>query len=321
MLAKLFLSIFSVFGLLPAFTTSKASFPLDGSGTIDDPYTISTSEELIAFSELVNNGTTFENEYVSLEQNLDLSGSSFTPIGKFEGNNYFYGVFNGHGHYVENIYIEGGNVGFFGMLAGTVINFGIESGTIVGACIGSIASHSMGEPYIVNCYSKATLKGSRAGGLVDNYNGVIINSWDCADLTESESSGGLASYSAKRIYNSYSTNEIGGEILAIADDQTSSISYEQLNSEELANRLNSQNLYYSTMTEIYLPLQEWEVRGNTLSFSSNSTNPQTDEIYYYLTHLYWLWPYALICLGFIAIPIVFVCIEKKRSKNMLTTGE
>lgn len=75
------------------------------------------------------------------------------------------------------------------------------------------------------------------------------------------------------------------------------------------------------MTEIYLPLQEWEVRGNTLSFSSNSTNPQTDEIYYYLTHLYWLWPYALICLGFIAIPIVFVCIEKKRSKNMLTTGE
>ena len=58
------------------------------------------------------------------------------------------------------------------------MNLGIESGEISGACCGSFASHAASSSAcIINCYSKAKVNASRAGGIVDNFIGSVINCW------------------------------------------------------------------------------------------------------------------------------------------------
>ncbi len=74
------------------------------------------------------------------------------------------------------------------------MNFGFESGSISGACVGSITSHAVGTgSRIINCYNKATVTGSgRAGGIADNYDGII---WNCVNMGEtvSDISAGITS--------------------------------------------------------------------------------------------------------------------------------
>lgn len=185
-----------------------------GSGTEEVPYLITSTEELVKLGEMVNDGKEFRGIYFEQIVDLDLGSDTFTPIGKFHSNQYFYGIYDGAGHTIRNLNIDGhkmdhSNVALFGQLGGTVKNLGIESGLIQGFCIGSIASHSVGnEAKIINCYNKATLKASgRAGGIADNFSrGQIINCWNEGSL-EAPETGGISSYNASTIYNSYCVQE------------------------------------------------------------------------------------------------------------------
>lgn len=185
-----------------------------GSGTEEAPYLITSTEELEKLGELVNTGKEFRGIYFEQIVDLDLGSDTFIPIGQFHSNQYFYGIYDGAGHTIRNLNIEGhkmehSNVALFGQLGGTVKNLGIESGLIQGFCIGSIASHSVGnEAKIINCYNKATLKASgRAGGIVDNFSrGQIINCWNEGAM-EAPETGGISSYNASMIYNSYCVQE------------------------------------------------------------------------------------------------------------------
>ena len=113
---------------------------LAGSGTEEDPYLIESIEDLVAFSNSVNNGNTYNSKYVKLTTDLDFnlafsydnpktkvsektnkiieedsngtdlktfltSGTGFNPIG---GNDDigFYGNFDGNGKKIKNIYIN-----------------------------------------------------------------------------------------------------------------------------------------------------------------------------------------------------------------------
>ena len=114
---------------------------LAGEGTAESPYLIQSIEDLVAFSNNVNNGTTYEGKYVNLELTLDFksensyvdpsnmngltTGSGFTPIGgkgvkfAYSGTtatafgagefiaNFFKGTFDGKGNYIKNLYING----------------------------------------------------------------------------------------------------------------------------------------------------------------------------------------------------------------------
>lgn len=314
MLGKTALLIASLAAILPK--AADDSFPLPGSGTLEDPYTISTVEEMNEFSALVNDGKTFEDEYVTLEANLDFENTAFTPIGVFDGENFFKGTFNGHGHYVENIVIEGGNAAIFGMLMGTVINFGIESGYLSGACIGSIASHSAGDPYIINCYSKATLSGARAGGLVDNYNGRIINCWESATLNEGTYAGGLFSWGANLVYNSYTTNQMPEGTEDSVEAGGGVIDLETLNSEETVKKLNDQRTYWAAFSGKNLPLNKWTLNDGLLGFASTSSTAKADTTFYFFNHFYFLWPCGVMGLAFILIPVgVFIADWVKNKKK------
>lgn len=170
---------------------NSVSISLMGSGTESDPYIIDSYDTLKQFRDLVNDGESFSGKYILQTDNIDLKNEEWIPIGIFLSDNYFDGIYDGGGHYISNLYISSAypftpaNVGFFGMLSGTVKNLGIESGHIEGEYIGSICSHGTNSSMILNCYNKATIAGiHRAGGITDNFGeGSVIGCVNFGEVT------------------------------------------------------------------------------------------------------------------------------------------
>ena len=184
---------------------------------------IESAEDLIAFAAAVNGGDDFKGRYVVQSADIDLEGVPFTPIGIFGSGNYFYGVYDGAGHTVSNLVINSSegkkNNGLFAQLGGTVMNLGIESGEISGACCGSFASHAASSSAcIVNCYSKAKVSSSRAGGIVDNFIGTVINCWYDNDETVLPVCG----YTANSLIHCYTNGAVYGKSFSGFEDRCSS---------------------------------------------------------------------------------------------------
>ncbi len=187
-----------------------------GDGSKENPYQISTAEDLAALADFVNSGRDYEDIYFQQVSDIDLSEyENWTPIGAFGTDTTFAGTYDGGGHTISNLNISGGNVGLFGCLSGTVCNLGIESGYISGGCVGSIASHSYAPgAMIINCYNRATIVGAaRAGGIADNFDGGMI--LGCLNLgavtvivdNVEVPSVGICSYAADVVYGCYSLEE------------------------------------------------------------------------------------------------------------------
>ena len=209
-------------------TYNQINTPLVGKGTIDNPYLIKSVKDLEWLSLQVNDGVGFENIFFQQENDLDFSNyGNWMPIGACDSGYSFRGVYDGQGHSIRNITIDGnkmpgsnglpGNkalradVGLFGKLAGKVCNLRIESGTITGNNIGSIASSGTEDAVIVNCYNQASLTATgRCGGIADDLgNGKIFACANAGELIcdTNEGIGGISSYSAGIIYGCYSTQD------------------------------------------------------------------------------------------------------------------
>lgn len=183
---------------------------LQGKGTEDNPYLISSVNDLVSFRDMVNEGEAFENCYFLQTQDLDLGEiDNWIPIGIMGTDLYFEGVYDGGGHAIVNLFIDReDNCGFFGLLEGEIKNLGIESGCIVGSCVGSLASHGGVGAKITNCYNKATVIGSgRAGGIADNFTAGDISF--CCNMgkvvSDNGEIGGIVSYGAHQVTESYTT--------------------------------------------------------------------------------------------------------------------
>ena len=142
----------------------------DGSAT---KYTIRSAEELAHLATLVNGGNDFSGKTVTLARDIDLGGvcgegiKNWTPIGNIS--NKFQGTFNGDGHAVEGLYIDGGlRQGLFGVSAGTVKNL-IVTGVIKNnkAQVGGVVGNNA-KGYVINCgfYGQIGVPGSNRGGVV-----------------------------------------------------------------------------------------------------------------------------------------------------------
>ena len=93
---------------------------------------ISTAEELKAFRDDVNSGNTYEGKYVYLANDITLDiNEEWEPIGYYsqdtesirkvlenEKNKPFSGIFDGHGHTINNMHINTSNIvqGLFGLV-------------------------------------------------------------------------------------------------------------------------------------------------------------------------------------------------------------
>ena len=108
-----------------------------GSGTQQSPYLISTIDTLMKFAESVNDGEDYDRKYVALACDLDISGETWTPIGRVDHGKTsgFAGTFDGRGYTVSNLTCgtakdakEYEAVGFFGVIAegGTVKNLNVH---------------------------------------------------------------------------------------------------------------------------------------------------------------------------------------------------
>ena len=181
----------------------------EGAATEEEPYIIDSYDKLRLLRDEVNKGNSFEGQYFLQTINIDMLGEEWVPIGIYGTGKYFYGIYDGGGHYVENLLISGENAmypangGFFGMLGGTVKNFGIESGSVKGEFVGSISSHGLDNCLILNCYNKASVTGiSRAGGICDNLgSGSMVNCVSMGEVTAPIS--GIISYNASYIASVY----------------------------------------------------------------------------------------------------------------------
>ena len=108
----------ALLGLFGAGQTWAQTQPT-GAGTQENPYQISTADELRWFAGLVNGtltgGTDKNNAACAvLTTNIDLSGVAWTPIGS-ESNRYT-GTFDGAGHTISNLKVDNSSADYQGFV-------------------------------------------------------------------------------------------------------------------------------------------------------------------------------------------------------------
>ncbi|MDO4281429.1 MAG: GLUG motif-containing protein, partial [Peptococcaceae bacterium] len=213
-LLSLFLSATLVFGMLPAQVlaadlsgktqeskvTSIAEDVVWGSDyDSTDKFTISSVSDLIAFAQMVNGsddhpGKDFLGKTVYLEADLDLSDTTWVPIGSTNSddgethNAEFAGTFDGQDHSVSNISLDFGQTdeplydagGFFGIVSGTVQNLTVNiSVTAAADYLGGIAGYLKGGSKIVNCSTSGSITGEKFDGFdCGSYSGGIAGFTD-----------------------------------------------------------------------------------------------------------------------------------------------
>jgi uncharacterized repeat protein (TIGR02543 family) len=92
---------------------------INGLGTVDNPYEIWTKDDLITLNQ-------FSQGYVSLKDDIDLSGENWTPL------EYFNGQFNGNMHTIYGLTLKGNyfnednRIGLFKVFVGEIINLNVK---------------------------------------------------------------------------------------------------------------------------------------------------------------------------------------------------
>ena len=194
-------------------TLSEKKYSFDGKGTKEDPFLISSCEDLACLRDCVNIGVNYAGYFFEQTQDLYFpDGENWKPIGDVKKGIIFNGTYDGQGHCIYNVSCEDRYAGIFALLGGEVRNLGIESGLFRGECIGSITSHGGGNARIINCYNKAKVRGKyRAGGLADNFAGEILYCLNLGDVSVSGKEGiaaSISSYGSGMITSCFSTGDV-----------------------------------------------------------------------------------------------------------------
>lgn len=136
----------------------------EGSGSESDPYQIGSVDQLKKLAEIVNAGTSFQDEYFILTSDLDFANENWTPIGSSKvldkdpysltksSFNGFAGTFDGQNHTISNLKINrdsnptiwaGSYLGLFGVVYPgatlkdfTIDNVDISGSSLLGAAVG-----------------------------------------------------------------------------------------------------------------------------------------------------------------------------------------
>lgn len=102
---------------------------------------IASAEELIAFAQSVNDGTSYANETIVLANDIDLENEEWTPIGNASAK--FSGTFDGNGKTISNLKITRGlenigannRIGLFGVSTSSAVlkNFTVNNADVSGS--------------------------------------------------------------------------------------------------------------------------------------------------------------------------------------------
>ena len=205
-LLSLLLALCLVMALVPV-SAFAAEAPLfgGGTGTQEDPWLITSQEDLISLEEFLNSGNAekFDTEaagigncygyYFKQTADIDLTGVSWEPIG-YSGSYYFAGNYDGDGHSITNAVSTGkvdpdgfATAGIFGWVAfGSVENLHVKNANFVAtgqnnySYVGGIAAlcyaSSIKNCSVVNSSleSRRNNNNNCAGSIVGySYNGIF----------------------------------------------------------------------------------------------------------------------------------------------------
>ena len=162
-------------------TVCHESRVLHGTGIAEDPYLISSVEQLEYLRDQSNMGSRKITAHAKLVNDIDLSyasASSWIPVSKSYSNG-FAGTFDGNGHCIKNLYSsfnQDSYVGLFGCVyGGTIKNLTVE-GVIESSCSnqGMIAGYSVDANYY-NCVVKGRITTNGSSYFVGGIAGNISN--------------------------------------------------------------------------------------------------------------------------------------------------
>ncbi len=177
-----------------ADTAVLSADTLEGLGTKESPYLITSADELILFSSNINSGIN-AGAYYRLTSSIDLGGAEWTPIGYLASSNdyskTFHGEFDGAGFTVSNFKITKADtnyIGFFGYIyEGTVKNLNLDNVTI------NVSSSVSGQNiYFGTLVGRILTVNGNDGGKSEISNCNITNSTLTAQTLGTIYAGGLA---------------------------------------------------------------------------------------------------------------------------------
>lgn len=194
---------------------------LQGSGTLDEPYTIYTLEDFDVLRLYVNSGITYKDMFIKLMNNIDVSQKQWSPIGWYNTETdilyHFAGTFDGNGYEVTGLTINNSQSyqGLFGYSVGTIKNLTVNGSIKGDSYVGAVVGRNDGN--VLNCTSKVSVigQGNFVGGIVGYNNGKINRCVNLASLSAESSTlksnaGGIAGLNSTtaEITNSYSLANI-----------------------------------------------------------------------------------------------------------------
>ncbi|MGN1376204.1 MAG: hypothetical protein ACI4V5_06590 [Prevotella sp.] len=175
-------------GLPLLYSCGGMVISLPGAGTSDDPYQISSEEELRALAKGINEDSKQITGmmYFKLVADINMSDEPFTPIGTAD--NSFDGTFNGNGHYINNMHLDNGAL--FGYANGTIKNLSMLNVVNKGLNGHSAAILDQGSAIIQNCYVSGTIEcvgqepdvPAYLAGIACNNTQAVQNSYFVGDL-------------------------------------------------------------------------------------------------------------------------------------------
>ena len=189
-------------------------------GSVDKPHEITGPETLKKFSYAVNNGDTYEGEYIKLTIDIRYRLSKWTPIGTYDAadesnSKPFKGNFDGEGHLIFEWGIddpESDYQGLFGYTDGATIKNLRVSGEVIGKNhVGMIVGYSKNST-IENVTAQGSVTGKQyVGGIAGKCdNGTIQRSQNRATVSAEEYVGGVAGYIGGDVYESFNTAAVNG---------------------------------------------------------------------------------------------------------------
>jgi hypothetical protein len=200
---------------LPVPTKAREGLPVNdvagGKGTIENPYLISTKEQL-------NNVRFNLTAHYRLANDIDLSGVEWNPIG-LNAAAPFTGSFDGDGYKISNLTINKSGkdyLGLFGCASNAIFkNISVSNVSITGQNnVGSLVGIAVGTTTVDNCVVTGTCSISAngmVGGLAGDFSGSIIGSCASVGITGTGTyAGGLVGKGICNIARSYAAGNVTG---------------------------------------------------------------------------------------------------------------
>ncbi|MCK4959728.1 MAG: hypothetical protein KAT00_10005 [Planctomycetes bacterium] len=185
-----------------------------GLGTLEDPYLISSPEELNS----IGHNDRLMGSHYKLISDIDMTGFNYSIIGA----NYspFTGTFDGNGHEISNVTINANfsYVGLFGYIEGDAVvikDLGLINAHITGGStnyfMGSLVGRLRGG-IVTRCYSTGgTVSGNEyVGGLVGFFAGNLSSCYAVNTVSGSRTVGGISGQSGN-MENCYSGGVVSGD--------------------------------------------------------------------------------------------------------------